>query len=693
MRLTAVSFRVATDSLGSAVARVALVAAALSLGACDDLQLKLDGVDVFGVDVGTSDTGSADVGGADAGADAEDDAADAVQSDAALTDADAALADAVDPSTLLVPTFNLDGADFLSTPWPSNHRLRPDGSPDLSTFPDATRGLTPTFLKAIHGVVDGYSTMPVVYVHFEGALGSVSLPEPATTVRSGSVVQLLDVSEDGCGERVPVVLSVDLVGDRFRPANTLNVRPVPGFVLEPATPYALVVRRELGLDVGLEVATPPALAAALSGTGDAGLVESVAPLVRCLESDALDVSDVGVATVFTTQNPTRELQLIRDFVVDPERTVAPTVTDLVQRTNFEGDGYQAWTASYETPIFQAGVSPYNSGGGFVFEGDEPVVQRWEQVPMFVVAPLEGGPFPVLVFMPGTGGNLGPTPFSRPALQALEAGFAVATFAPQFHDTRAVNGSDPVLHGFNYLNPVSGRSAFRQQAVDTSYFVRVLREGLKNSALAERLNTERLVYGGHSQGGIVGSFVAGVESEFESYVLNGTGSYMSVTVVQRVDPIDIPSLIEELFNVGRAVDLEHPIIALVQLGTDVVDPHNYAPLWRGGDHNPSGAHVLLLNGFNDTTTFPMSMDAITIAGDADVVAPAGWDVDPYGVWDRDRAGVGPISGNREAVDGSPLTIASFLDPEGTHFTFSRNERARAMSVDFWLGTLEGVPVVE
>lgn len=660
---------------------------ALSAGAaCDEGTLK----DLFGdVALDASDTAS-DVGTADTTADAVDDT-----TDTAILDAADVSPDVEDPNALHV-VYDLEGTEFLSTPWPSDHRLRSDGTPDLSTFPGANQGIMVTFRAAIEGTIEGFSTMPVVYVVFEDDIAAYTLPEPSTTLRPGSTVQLIDVSEEGCGARVPLVLDVDIEGDRYRPVNTLSARPVAGFTLRERTPYALVVREEFGLEAGRSVARPAALDAALNGSGDAALSASLAPYIACAAADETVPFDAAaVVTVFTTQDATGELQRLRDFVVDPENVPTPEVSELTPDEALSEEGLmRVWRGTFETPIFQEGVSPYTTGGAFAYTEDgTPDIQRWEEVPFLLATPDGEGPYPVLVWIDGTGATLRRTPYGRPARQALEAGFAIASFAPQFHDVRAVPGSDPVVHGFNYLNPVSGRTVFRQQVLDTSYFVRVLREGLAGRDIAAALDTDQLMYGGHSQGGIVGAFVAGVESEFDAYMLNGTGSYMSVTVIQRVDPIDIPALIEEFFNVGRRVDLTHPLIAIVQLGTDVVDPHNYAMHWAGGPRDPDGAHVFVVNGYNDTTTFPRSMVAMTIGGDLDVVAPAGWEVDPYEVWDRPSELATPFSGNREAYDGSPLTMGSFLDFEGNHFTVRNNERARDMAIGFWTSALDGVPVLE
>ena len=608
--------------------------------------------------------------------------------DAATEDADGGLF-----GRPLNPRFDPDSQEFFATPWPSDARTLADGSADLATFPGVDQGLMRTFRAAIEGDIFGFSTMPVVYIAFDGPVGAVSLPTPATTLRPGSVAQLIDVSEEGCGSRIPVVLGVDEEGDPYRDANTLSASPVPGFALRESTTYAFVLRREFGLDAGREVVPPQAFTDAMDGIGR--FAASLEPLMRCLEEDEMAVSAIGVATVFTTQDPTSELQLLRDFVVS-DAVDSPVVSGLeIDPELTRDDLADTWRGSYLTPIFQEGDPPYAVGGGFGFESDgTPAVQRWEEVPFAIAIPNVGeGPFPLIVQMPGTGGDIEGTISGRPGIDAITNGFAVATFAPQFHDSRAVPGSDAIIHGFNYLNPTSGRTVFRQQVLDTSYFVRVLREEIADSEISDSLDLTTLLYGGHSQGGLVGGLLAGVESAFEAYVLNGTGAYISVTVVERTDPFDIQALINEVFLVGRRIDVQHPLVALVQLGTDVVEPHAFATRWRGTEGDPSGSHMFVVNGFLDQTTFPPSIDALTISAGLAPIAPAGWDPDPFDVWELPSEVEPPISGNVTALDGSPLTMVTFLDAEQGHFTLRRNETAMELALSFWRQALNGVPVVE
>jgi hypothetical protein len=593
----------------------------------------------------------------------------------------------------LTVRFDLEGESFWDFPWPTDARLQDDGRVDMTGFPRENDPFVRIFLRALQDHVVGFSTMPVVYIGLSALPGAESVPTPAETLAAVSPVQLIDVSDEGCGARVPVEVRLSDREDRFLEPSMLHVAPVPGFTLRPSTPYALVVMTHFGVEDGLRVDAPAALTEALGGAGP--LAELYAPLADCFGALSLPLERIGAATVFTTQNPWAELVALRDHVVDPETTDSPVVsnwraTDSASVTN----RYRSWRGTFATPIFQTGDSPYASVGGEL-EFDEsgaPIVQRLEDVPFMITFPLgQDGPFPVLIWEDGTGADLESHVTSNVTQRALSNGFAVATFEAQFHGDRASPGSDEELHTFNYLNPNSFRTNFLQQVADTAYFVRLLREEVHGLQGLPELDTSTLVYAGQSQGAIVGAITAGVETEITAYALNGIGGYLSVTMVERKDPIDINDQIRRLMGLSEPLDRFHPLVAVAQLGGDVSDPTNYALRWRGWEGHEQGNNVMLINGLLDHTTPPDSIASVTIAGDTAPVEPAGWDVDPNDVWDIESLAL-PLSGNTTSLDGSPLTIATFLDAEQGHFTIYRNDRARALAIEFLVTALSGTPII-
>lgn len=593
----------------------------------------------------------------------------------------------------MTPRYEPDGEGFYRIPWPSDSRLV-DGKISLADFPNARQVVVRVFRRALEKI-EGFGTMPVVYTNFDAYPGDAAMPKPNETMEVTSPVQLFDVSAEGCGNRTPLIVDMDTEGDTYIDPNTLRATPLAGFILRPKTPYAFVVLKSFGEQAGYKTERPANFDAAWSGDGSTA--DSLKPLKACLEKAQINPDDIAIATVFTTQDPTRETRLLRDVVLDKQKVKAPEVADWELHVGQE-DAFgvmDIYKGTVEVPIFQKGTSPYNTGGNLEFdEQGMPIVQRYEKAPFTLVIPTNRrDPMPVLLWSGGTGA----TQFSHLDDKFIEniarKGFAVLNFVPQFHDTRdPSNADDPITPTFNYLNPESGRTTFRQQVAESIYMLRVIREALPKVADVPPLDGDRVVYGGHSQGGIVGALIAGVTDDFAAYALNGTGGYTSSTIVYRKDYIDIEKTLRDAVSVKRPLDRLHPVVQMGQLGVEVIDPHNYAPYWKGRKGLFKGNHMFLSNGGMDTTTAKLGIDAITIAGDLPPMNEAYWNVDPYNIWDSTRVDV-PISGTRMDVDGNPLTFATFLVDGRGHFVLYRVPRVSLLYVQFWESAYEGVPVLK
>lgn len=584
--------------------------------------------------------------------------------------------------------FAPEGSGFFRMPWPSDARLQADGTVELDDFPRAKVGVLSTYRRAIEGAVRGFSTMPVIYFPLSAGLGSVALPTAQATVASGSVLRLFRLNADGCGPAVPVESQIASRDDQFLPIHTVQVAPVPGFALEPAATYGAWLLRDWGGGARLAPAAP--FEAAMEGSGQ--VAPSLAKLVPCLTEQGLTAADLAVATVFTTADPVTETRRLFEAVTDPAQTAEPEVTAFSRSDTDSRPAYEVWLGNYQTPIFMAGQTPYTAAGGAISFGADgrPAVVRYESVPFSIMYPAgQPGPFPVLVWIDGTGADQTSHLRSKPAQRAIERGFAVANFQPQFHAGRSGPSADEVFSTFNYTNPTAGRNVFRQQVADTSYFVRLLEQASTRLPGIPALDLSRLVYGGQSQGSDVGALVAGIDPRFVAYGLNGVGAYLSITIVERTDPVDIAQLIQGLVGTQVELDRFHPIVQLAQLGADVVDPHNYARFWRGWEGHPVGTSVYMTNGYLDHTTPWVSMNALLISGDGIPISPAGWEFDPSRVW-QTLEGPLPMQGERAGLDGTPQTIAMYMDGTTGHFTIYDKANVMTSMADFWLSALTGTP---
>ncbi|MFP4599775.1 MAG: hypothetical protein ACLFVJ_16065 [Persicimonas sp.] len=594
----------------------------------------------------------------------------------------------------LTPRFEPAEEDFYRMPWPSDARLTADGGVDISDIPNRNNSFVSKYVPEL-ALVKGFSTMPVAYIPFSDDTQPAddALPEPSDTLGEDASVQLINLSEEGCGERVPVEVVWDGEGDEFIDPNTLKIAPVVGATLRPKNTYAFVVTTAFGGESGA-TARSDSFAAHFNGEGDdAALSESFEPLRRCLPRTSLAPEEVAMATVFTTQAPTDETRLMREVVWREDTPIEP-LSGWEEWTEKSTDSYKVYRASMQMPIFQAGEPPYNQDGGLEFdEQGDPIIQRWEAVPMAVTVPADhDGPLDLLVWEDGTGADIESHVGAGQIVGALNQGFAVATFVAQFHEGRGERSFDPQMDTFNYLNPRAGRTVFRQQIAETSYFIRFLEQTLPELDELPEIRTDEVVFGGQSQGSLVGAMAAGVEPRIDAMALNGVGSYLSNTVVWRKDPFDIAALVEQLVDVSRPLDRFHPVLQMAQTGADVVDPHNYARYWAGWDKAPLGTSVFIINGVDDHTTSNTAMNALTNTADVPIIGNPAWEVDPWGVFDVEVLQA-PTKRNASSRSCARRTTGTLQSANHGHFTIYRDRGVRDAMVNFWRTAASDSPVID
>jgi hypothetical protein len=622
-------------------------------------------------------TDGRDIGGDE---DAAGDTADTDPVDAAPTlDTDTGPDVPVDPSAILF-RYDPQGDGFYRLPWPSDGRTGPEGGPDLSDFPGRV-GTLDIYLDAVE-TVRGFATMPVAYFGLPEALPEGVLPETLLTLDPRSPIQLVDLSPDGCGTRFPLTMEQNAEAGEYHELHTLQIANAVGTILEPDRTYGFVILKSFGEPARRHTPRPEAFDLALMSEAH------LQPLRDCLPGAGIDLEEVAVATVFTTQDPLAEMQALRDYVMNPDEVeTRPLVRwEFSEAWSRRSQRITTFEGTVLMPVFQDGQTPYlNNGGALVFDDDgTPVIQRWEEVDVAIAwrefdePPPD--PRPILVFEDGTGWEPWNHLRSNWVGAALNRGFIVASFIPQFHGGRAGFGGSTEIATYNLINPQAARGNFRQQAAEASYFLRLLREQIRDLDGPPPMDTDRVVYGGQSQGAMCGSIVAAVEDQYLGYSLNGLSSFFTLTILHRKDLIDFEFVVTSIFRLDRALDRYYPMLQMIQLGVEVVDPHNYAHAWKND--------VFVINGLTDATTTKRGIDHLTMVANMPPVANPGWEVDEQDIWDGAALPV-PIEDNVER-DGVRRTLATFLDGEEGHFTVYRNRRAREMSIDFWTSAVGDGP---
>lgn len=599
--------------------------------------------------------------------------------------------------------FDTTSAELFDAPWPSDMRVDADGYPDLSGFPN---GFSLPILDQYAAVAEsqkGYGTNSPIYFRFSDSIAESKLPYPEDSIADGSPLLLVDIDRDSPhrGERFPVQWVFRDDWKTYLPGNQLAMAPVFGFPLRPGTTYAAVVTTE--------VADPsPAFAEVWSTEHPHH--ELYAELEDMLPDLGLTTEDIAVATTFTTQDPTREMAAVAQTI---RTELDVPVLDQVVTTVEDGatSFYEVYTGSYDTPNFQHGERPYATvGGGFRFAEDGSAeIYEWETIRFSVCTPLdlssppEGG-WPVVVYQHGTGGNFrsfcNEAGGIEVASQLARYGMVGIGIDQPLHGKRATEDTDTSLHSFNYLNPESVRANFRQGAADAIYLVRALasRETLLTTDAGETipLDDERVMFMGHSQGGLTGAIAAPFMDEAKAVMLSGAGGGLAITIVERKDPVDISGALRTVlkFMEDEEVDELHPVVGLIQSLVEVTDPINYAPYWWAIDGGFGGTpqNVLLTSGRNDAQTPHRTAEAMAAAARMPILAPGMNQPIAHDLADL-ATQTGPLTENVTAWDGSPRTSALSQWANDDHWAIFDNAEAAKQYRHFLWSTAYEVPTID
>ena len=206
-----------------------------------------------------------------------------------------------------VPSWDFFTSSLFDAPYPSDLRRNESGTIDLSTFPNPFKlSIIENYID-VANTLDGYGTSSPLYVKFSGSIDVTLLPEPAASHLESSPIQLVNVDPDSenWGMRTPITHQYTPTETAYQPAHLLSITPYYGFVLDPATTYALVVTTAIA-DQNSDFAE--------TLEPDSDLYPHMAPLLDTLPKLGLTPDALAVATVFTTDNPLAEMSAISDQI-------------------------------------------------------------------------------------------------------------------------------------------------------------------------------------------------------------------------------------------------------------------------------------------------------------------------------------------------------------------------------------------
>ncbi len=548
----------------------------------------------------------------------------------------------IGPSTALFELPRGGGAtqpsEYYALPFPNDLRVREGGTLDLDEHvrPNA---LIELYLDTISSRFDGFSTNAAAFFRFSDPFDTSTLPASPEAARAASAsVYLVDVDPDSPerGTRRPLRFRFeDSAGETIGP-NWLSCLPYPGFPMRPRTTYALVVTTRLAATDGGQVARAPDFAAlaepAASAEPDADADVTAAravyaPLFTWLDEPGGDErADVVAAAVFTTQDPTQLLGRMRAVI---HATVAAPTLAAIESVATTSP-FSIFTATYETPIFQSGESPYlQTGGEILVDGTtgDPILQRLESIRVAMTFPpgaVPAGGWPVVLYAHGTGGDYKSFIRDGTAARFAAHGFAVLGTDQILNGTRVAEGSSSELLFYNFQNPLAGRDNSRQGAADNYQLVRVVAavavSGVSPDDRQHHLDSERIYFMGHSQGGITGPLAVAYEPDIRGAIFSGSGGLLYWALLLKTEPVDIPGLLMGFLR-DYPLDEFNNVLALVQLFIEPADPINYARLLT---HEPPPGVALRdiyqSQGLIDHYTPPPAIEALGVGLGGSPVGP-------------------------------------------------------------------------
>lgn len=611
--------------------------------------------------------------------------------------------------------------EFYRLPFPNDIRKKASGFVSLAEHPNPGdllgADLVTKYLKAIETEMKGFGTHHTVYFRFSKDLDFNSLKLDGA---KPALVSYNLTSGGALGRRV----SYNGGRGKYICHHYLTVRPFRDTPLLPNQTYAVLLTNVLKSADGDTVKRDADFALMMADTAptDADLkraYDAYKPLRDFLKKNADEgkfpgPTDVVSAAVFTTHDPTAQMKRFREVVnARPQPTLKQlTLCDGKNTSPCDGKGitsracgtpnddFYEFHAKIELPIFQKGTPPYKETGGDIDYDDEgkPKVARTEEVcvaltiPKGVEPPAEG--WPIAIYSHGTGANFRahvangtakklssittPDPAADPGEnKTIKVHFATIGIDQNQHGTR--RGQDethPNFLFFNVGNPTAALNNPIQAAADQYTLVQLL-QTLKiaqaDSPTQKEVgfNKERIVYVGHSQGGVVGPLFLAFAPEIKAAVLSGAGGNLIQSLLNKTKPVDVAATVRAMFGEPKPLGPTHPMLNLLQMYFDRSDGANYGRLLvREPPKDIPAKHILQTYGVDDAFTPPSTMVILAQTLGVQQVGPS--EVAISGLTKIDP----PAKGNLTSA-GKPIT-ATFgqYKPDGYdgHFVIFQNEKA-------------------
>lgn len=566
-----------------------------------------------------------------------------------------------------VPRDGKDVKEFYRLPFPNDGRLTSSGKINLKGHanpgPLLGEDLVGRYIKAIESELKGFSTSPTTFFRFSQGIKFSSI--------------------DLNGEK-PGVVYVNLTRNRYLGSNIryspskgkyicqnyMTVRPARSTPLEHGETFAVIITKVIKNNDGEAIQADEDFKKLLgdSAPSDAAMkraYDAYAPLRDFLKKNGETgkwpgPSDVVSAAVFTTQKPTdyfsKFQQVVKDrpdpkllqlTLCDGKNTSPCAEKDSTQRkcgpTN---DDFYEFHAKVEVPIFMTGKAPYKEDGGSIeFDGSGlPKVARVEEVCLALTVPKKGtmpaDGWPVAIYAHGTGGSFRSHVVDGTAKRLssitskdkdgkdVTVGYITIGIDQHLHGPRR-NGdtTHPNFLFFNFRNPHAALNNYIQNAADQYTITKLaqvasIAKDKSPTGADVTFDAKKIVYVGHSQGGVAGPMFLAFATDVKAAVLSGAGGSIVQSLLNKTQPINIAKGIQGMFGELQPVSVDHPMMHLIQTYFDRNDPANYGQMIaKEPPKDVPPKHILQTYGLDDAFTPPVTMEILARVMGVQQVGPS------------------------------------------------------------------------
>ncbi|HEY4178609.1 MAG TPA: hypothetical protein VGM90_17295 [Kofleriaceae bacterium] len=493
--------------------------------------------------------------------------------------------------------FDLTGGDELfAMPYPSDLRLKDDHTIDLATFPNPRQLPIVKDLLSSAAEHHGFPVMPIAYFRFTGEAPAHDIASVISAdVGQDALLLDIDATSPEKGALYPLV-AYTLPKDGFTGEGLVAVAPRPGAVLRPGTTYAFVLKKAFAAGV-----TPPtAFEELATGGGDEKAKALYAPLWPELDEIGVAKKDVLVATVFTTGDAVRDMQTLSDLVrLHRTPTVDNLAIDTEHGVNHPDVCVLAGTITY--PQFQKGVQPFSTEGRFDINPELGPVQQGEMtVPVRITIPkgvMPSSGWPLWQYVHGSGGasfdivdegynttaDSGAMAGEGPGVVVGRRGIATAASAMPVNPERLVGADAQAYLNFNNLAALPytfQQGVFEQRLFLDALLALQVTPAMLNGCGATlpaghtfgTFDSEHVMLGGHSMGGMYTNMIGAVERRFQILTPFGAGGFWNLMILDTEVVANGRELLAGILGVdGETLTFTHPVLAMLGTGWEVAEP--------------------------------------------------------------------------------------------------------------------------